>query len=276
MTFTRREVLAGLAAAPMVAAKKKPVVGVELYSVRDQLKQDLFGTVREVAKLGYECVEFYSPYFEWTPDYARKVRALLDETGLKCLSTHNSARSFLSENLGKAIELNQIIGSKMVVMASAGGKIADLDGWKRVADTLTAGADKLRPLGMRAGFHNHQTEFRPIGDVRPMEVLAKNTPKDVVLQLDVGTCLEAGTDPVQWVKQNPGRIASAHLKDWGPDQGYKALFNEGAVRWKPLLDALEKTGGIEFYLIEQEGSRFEPMDTIKRCLESYRKLRGKK
>ncbi len=278
-SISRRGLLALAAAAPLASKAKRIPVGVELYSVRDQLKQDLMGTVRQVAKLGYEGVEFYSPYFEWTTAYAKDVRKLLDDLGVKCFSTHNSAKSYAPENIGKAIELNQIIGSRFIIMASAGGRIADLDGWKGVAERLNQGAEKMKAAGIRAGFHNHELEFKPINGTRPMDVLAKNTSKDVVLQLDVGTCVDAGSDPVAWIKQNPGRIVSAHCKDWAPggeDKGYKVLFGEGAVPWTKVFDACEKSGGIEYYLIEQEGSRFPPMETIERCLASYKKMRGAK
>lgn len=271
---SRRCFLASAAVSAALAAKRVPV-GLELYSVRDELKQDLMGTVRAVARMGYEGVEFFSPYFEWTPAYAKEVRKLLDDLGIRCFSTHNSARSFLPENLGKAIELNQIIGSKFIVMASA-GRVEDLDGWKAVAGRLNQGAGKMKTAGMRAGFHNHQTEFRPIGGARPMEVLAKNTTRDVALQLDVGTCIEAGSDPVTWIKQNPGRIASIHCKEWSRDAGvgYQALLGEGVAPWKEIFQACEDKGGIEYYLIEQEGSRFSPIETAERSLAVFRKMHG--
>jgi len=250
-------------------------IGLELYSVRDELKKDLFDTVRAVAKMGYDGVEFFSPYFDWTTEYAKDVRKLLDEVNLRCYSTHNGARSFSPENIDKAIDLNQIIGSKFIVMASA-GKVEGLDGWKTVAERLTKAAEKMRPAGLRAGFHNHQMEFRPIDGVRPMEVLARNTPKDVTLQLDVGTCIEVGSDPVAWIGANPGRIHSMHCKDWSsdPQKGYTVLFGEGVAPWKKIMDAAERKGGIEYYLIEQEGSRFPPLETAQRCLDAIRKLRG--
>lgn len=267
--------LALAGAATLSAQRKRVPVGLELYSVREDLKKDLMGTVRSVAKLGYEGVEFYSPYMEWTPDYAKQVRKLLDDAGMKCYSTHNSNTVFTTEKMPKAIELNQIIGSKYIVMASA-GKVTDLDGWKRVADQLAAGAGQMKSAGLRAGFHNHETEFVPINGTRPMEVLAKNTPKDVVLQLDVGTCIQAGSDPVAWINGNPGRIQSMHCKDWSPDEGkgFKVLFGEGAAPWKRIFDAAEKTGGIEYYLIEQEGSRMSEMETVDACLKSFRKIRA--
>jgi sugar phosphate isomerase/epimerase len=274
-TLSRRAFLAAAASAPLIPALaqgKDVTIGLELYSVRNELKQDLPGTVRAVAKMGYECVEFFSPYFQWTVDDAKKVRTLLDELRIRCLSTHNDAKSFTPENLPHAIELNQIIGSKFVVMASS-AKVVNIDGWKTVADTLNQASEKLKPIGMRAGYHNHLVEFRPMDGQLPMEVLAANTTKDVMLQFDTGPCLEAGVDPVKWIKQNPGRIRSMHLKDWSHDAGYKAIFGEGEAPWQQILTAAEKTGGIEFYLLEQEGSAYPPLETAERCLAAFRKLR---
>jgi len=276
---TRRSFISTAAMAPMLApllAQRKSIpVGLELYSVRNELRDDLTGTVRAVAKMGYENVEFYSPYFSWTADQAKEVRKLLDSLGITCLSTHNGANSFAPENLDKAIELNSILGCKYIVMAGA-GRVEGLDGWKTVAEKLNAGADKFKTAGMRAGFHNHQVEFRPIDGVRPIEILAKNTDKSVMLQLDVGTCIEAGSDPVAWIQQNPGRINSIHLKEWSPDpaKGYKVLLGEGAANWKEIFAAAEAKGGIEYYLIEQEGSDYPPFETAERCLANFRKIHG--
>ena len=83
-----------LTSAAIGAAPKHIPIGLELYSVRNELKADLMGTVRDVAKLGYECVEFFSPYMQWTSEYAKEVRKVLDDSGLKCFSTHNSNSSF--------------------------------------------------------------------------------------------------------------------------------------------------------------------------------------
>ena len=276
--LSRRTFLAATASAPLLpvlAQRKQVPVGLELYSVRDELKQDLMGTVRAVGKMGYQCVEFFSPYFDWTVQGAKGVRNLLDELGIRCYSTHNDAKSFTAENLPRAIELNQIIGSKYIVMASA-GRVVNLDGWKTVAETLNQAAGKLKPLGMGAGFHNHLTEFKPLEGKRPMEVLAANTGKDVMLQLDIGTCVESGSDPVAWINQNPGRIRSMHCKEWSakPGVGYKALIGEGEVPWERVFEAAESAGGIEYYLIEQEGSVYPPLETAQRCLAAFRKMRG--
>jgi len=281
--LSRRTFLSLAAAAPFAAsaaafAQARVPIGLELYSVRDELMKDLNGTVTAVAKMGYEVVEFYSPYFQWTVEQAKDVRKLLDDLGIKCLSTHNGGDAIAADGLSKAIELNQIIGSRYIVLASP-GKVTGVDGWKGLADRLSAAAEKLRPLNMATGFHNHQLEWRPIEGTngqRPMDILAAGTPKDVALQLDCGTCVEAGADPIAWINANPGRIKSTHLKDWGKGEGrgYAVAFGEGDVPWKELLDAAERTGGVEYHLIEQEVSA--PGGAIamaQRCLDNYKKLR---
>ncbi len=262
-----------LAARAAFAASKIPV-GLELYSVRNSLSTDLMGTVRSVAKLGYEVVEFYSPYLQWTPQQAADVRKLLDELGIKCPSTHNGANVFTPDGIQKAIDLNQAIGSKAIVMASP-GPVKTLDDWKALTDRMTATSEKLRPLGMVAGFHNHQLEWKPVEGQRPMDIIASRTPKDFVLQLDVGTSVEAGADPVAWIKANPGRIKSMHCKDWSKEKGYALNFGEGESPWAGIFQAAESGGGIEHYLIEQEAGPVE--EQLKRageCLANWKKIKG--
>jgi sugar phosphate isomerase/epimerase len=246
-------------------------IGLELYSVRDALKQDPEGTVRAVAEMGYECVEFYAPYYEWTDSQAKQMRKLLDGLRIRCYSTHNDQQYFAAGKIQRARDLNLILGSKYLVMASAELESGP-DAWKRLAETLNSAAEQLDSSGLKVGYHNHKPEFTPVGGTRPIEVLAKNTKSSVMLQLDVGTCLEAGSDPTAWIRSNPGRIRSLHLKDWSsdPSKGYKVLFGEGSAKWKDIFAAAESVGGVEFYLLEQEGSRFSEVETARRCLQSFR------
>jgi len=149
-----------------------------------------------------------------------------------------------------------------------------------ISGQLAAASEQLKPHGLLAGFHNHKIEWLPLaGGQRIMDILAANTPPEFVLQFDVGTCLEAGADPIAWIKAHPGRIRSVHLKDWAPgpeaqEKGYRVLFGEGVAPWKQILDAVESVGGVEFYLMEQEGSRFSELETAQRCLATWRKMRG--
>ena len=279
--LSRRAFLGAAAAAPLAftttlrGARDVPV-GLELYSVRGDLAKDLLGTVAAVGKMGYQVVEFYAPYLAWTPETAKDVRKVLDDNGLKCHSTHNSGPWTAPDTLKKAIELNQIIGSRALIMASAPGRITGIDGWKGVADQLTSVAEQLKPLGMATGFHNHQIEWREVDGKRPMDVLATGTPKDVILQFDIGTCLEAGVDPLAWINANPGRIKSVHCKDWSADRGYTVPFGEGSAPWKAIFDAAERTGGVEYYLVEQEtgAQSIGELPMVQRCLDNWKKLRA--
>jgi sugar phosphate isomerase/epimerase len=267
------------APAPARAARKYPI-GLELYSVREALAKDLPGTLREVARIGYEAVEFYAPYHDWAIPYAKEVRSRMDDLGLRCHSTHNHLESFTpGEGMARAIELNQILGARHLILASAGRDDKSLEDWRKLCEQLSAAVAQLLPHGLTAGFHNHQTEWKPLnGGRRVMDVIAAETPQEFTLQFDVGTCLEAGADPIAWIRANPGRIRSVHLKDWAPgrpgdEKGYRVLFGEGVAPWAEITAAVESVGGIEFYLLEQEGSRYPEFETAQRCLDRWKKFR---
>jgi sugar phosphate isomerase/epimerase len=276
--FSRRAFLSAMAAAPIAlkaATQGKHIpVGLELFSVRNELKKDETATLQGVGKMGYECVEFFSPYYDWTIDHAKEVRKQLDDLGMKCYSTHNGSKSFSSDGVGKAIELNKILGAKYVVLASP-GKVSSADDWKRVAEMLNKGNEKMASEGLHAGYHNHIDEWKPEnGQKTPMQTLADNTDKSVMLQLDVGHCVAAGADPVAWIDSHPGRIRSMHLKDWSPDKEFKLLIGEGVTPWKKILAAAESKGGVEYYLIEQEGYSSPEMETADRSLIAFRNVKS--
>ena len=256
------------------AAKKAIPIGLELWTVRTDLNRDLKGTVTAVAKLGYQTVEFYSTYLDWTLAFAKDIRALLDDLDIACRTTHNGLRAFTPDALQKTVELNQILGSTCLILASV-PPVADMDGWKTVAEKFTAIADRLRPFNMSAGLHNHQKEWTPIDGVRPIDLVATKTPNDFVLQVDVGACVEAGADPVAFIHANPGRIRSLHCKDWSRALGFNIAFGEGDCPWPEVFEAAETTGGVESYLIEQAHcTPDQEFDMARRGLGNFRRLRG--
>lgn len=276
-SLTRRAFLALSAVLPFAWSTKAfgkttIPIGLEMYSVRDPLKQDAQGTVRAVAQMGYQGLEFYAPYYEWTDAQAKDMRKLLDDLGIRCFSTHNESDYLKADKIGRTRDINGILGSKYVVVASV-HEISNLDGWKGVADLLNSADDQLKTAGMHSGYHNHQPEFKKLDGKMPMEVLVADTHPDIMLQLDVGTCLADGVDPVAWIKANPGRIRSLHLKDWSPEKGYQVLFGEGIAKWPEIFAAAESAGGVQYYLMEQEGSRLGQMESAKVCLASYKKMK---
>lgn len=248
-------------------------MGLEMYSVRGEMTKDLMATTTAVAKMGYKVLEYYSPYYNWSLDQVKAVRKLMDDLGVQCLSTHNGAANLAPAGIQKAIEYNQILGSKTIICASP-GRVTTLADYEALAGRFTEASATLKAVGMRAGYHNHQYEFRMMEGKRPIDILSAGTPADFTMQFDVGTCVEVGQDPVAYIKANPGRIRSAHLKDWGKTDGYHVLFGEGDVPWKAVFAAAESVGGIEYYIMEQEGSRFSEFETAERCIATFKKMQA--
>ncbi len=275
--FSRRSFLGLMAAAPLgagaLAASSRPVpVGLELYSVRHDLKNDLAGTVSKVANMGYQCVEFFAPYYQWSPAEAKRMRRELDRLGIRCYSTHNETKSFTPDGIGKAMELNHILGTRYIMLASP-GPIPTLDGWKRVAEMLNKANLTLMAHGFHAGYHNDDHEWQPLEGKKPIDVIASQTDKSVVLQLDTGNCLNSGGDPVAYIRDNPGRIRSMHVKDWSPTGKFNVLIGQGIAPWKKIFAAAENVGGIEYYLIEQEAdSHYSELKTARLSLRAFRKV----
>src|SRR5437764_13352997 len=160
-TVLRRTFLAISATLPFAlrarAASSIPV-GLELYSVRRELQRDPQATVRAVAKMGYQCVEFYAPYFQWSEDETKQMRKLLDDLSIRCFSTHNHSCNVNAENMATARDRNLILGCNYLVVASSHPQPTALDGWKTVADELNTAAEKLEPSGLKVGYHNHEPE----------------------------------------------------------------------------------------------------------------------
>src|SRR5260370_17320031 len=143
-TLSRRSFRAFSAMLPSAlsgrGAKSIPT-GLELYSVREELKKDAEGTVRAVAQMGYQCVEFYAPYFEWSESQTKQMRKLLDDLGIRCLSTHNDSSYLGAEKITRAPAMNLILASKYIVMASSDPKPGPA-AWEAIAEALNLAADQ--------------------------------------------------------------------------------------------------------------------------------------
>jgi len=252
----------------------RPRIGLELWTVRTDVNRDLLAALAGVARLGYESVEFYSTYLDWTLDSARDVRARLDELGLVCSSTHNGMRAFTPEALTKTVELNHILGSPLAVVASV-PKIETLEGWKDAAARFADVANRLRPHGLAAGFHNHQREWTPLDGRRPIDIVADGTPTDFVMQLDVAPAVEFGIDVPAWVRAHAGRVCSLHCRDWSATLGPNVAFGEGDCPWREIVAAAEATSDLRDVLVENGHSTpGEEWDIATRSIRNMRTLLG--
>lgn len=273
--MTRREFGKLAAALPLArgagfAAKRIPI-GLQLYSVRKECERDLPGTLSAVAKMGYQAVEF-AGYYKRS---AKELRKLLDDNGLKCCGTHTALETVLGAELPKTIEFNQTIGNKNLIVPwlDHDKYLKPKTNLIKTAKMFSEIAAKVKPHGMRVGYHNHNVEFQPMDGSTPFQIFFENTSRDVCVQVDVGNALMGGGDPVKVIRAFPGRSISIHLKDW--KKGEEAtLFGKGSVNWKDVFQACETVGGTEWYIIEYESETEPPIPSVKKCLDAFRAMRS--
>jgi sugar phosphate isomerase/epimerase len=287
MMTTRRGFLAAAAASASVlqAQKKKHIpIGLLIYAVLADWKKDFDGTLNAVAQMGYEGVEL-TQYEKWTPERAKEVRKLLDGIKLKVFATHTEPEFFVpGEKMKLAIELNQILGSQTVCcvrgLATTPTGIgyhakatSEADAWKELADVLQEAAVTLKRSKMSCSFHNHAVEFQTKDGLRPIDILCKA--KDLVQHVDVNVCRRAGTDPVAFMKQYPGKTECLLLTDGPPDDKRHApLFGKGDIPWKDVFATAESVGGVKYYLLTHGATELTPLETVKRDLEQYKQIHG--
>jgi len=199
---------------PVFAAEdyggKKIPIGLQLYTIGGEIRsKGPEGALASAAKAGYKGVEF-AGYFNRD---AKALRQLLDENGLKCCGSHIGLNNLQGENLAKTIEFNHTIGNTRLVVPSLGGSYTkSKKNLEDAADIFNEIADKLKPAGMRVGFHCHPGEFRTIDGETIWDIFFSRAKKEVIMQCDLGHMGTAGVDPVAYLTKYPGRAATVHVK----------------------------------------------------------------
>lgn len=251
---------------------RKIKVAVQLYSVREDCARDLPGTLKAIAEMGYEGVEF-AGYHGFS---AQELRKRLDGLGLKVAGTHTGLNTLIGDELKKTVEFNQILGNKFLIIPWVGEEWRRTkEDWLRFADLLNELSEKVRPEGMFVGYHNHHFEFQQRFDGETLwDLLLKATKPEVVMQLDTGNAMHGGItadEVVDILKRYPGRTKTIHLKEFSSTNP-KALLGEGEVKWKEVLTLCETVGGTEWLIIEQESYADPPLECIRKCLENLKAI----
>jgi len=257
---------------PMNAAdekkkKKKPLIALQLYSVRKDCGKDFDKTVKAVAEMGYAGVEF-AGYGKYGKD-PKGLKKLLDDCGLKVAGSHTKI-NLKGDGLEKLIDFHKTIGNKYLIIP--GMRHKGIEGWKKAAKDLSEIAEKLKEHDMYTGYHAHGHDFKKIDGTTTWEAFFDAGSKDLVMQMDTGNCLGGGGDPYALIKKYPGQSKTVHLKDHF--KGKKGVLGEGTVKWKEVLTMCETIGGTEWYIIEQESYPTTPLETVKKCLEGLKKIQA--
>ncbi len=246
-------------------------IALQLYSVRDDCARDLPGTLKAVADMGYDGVEFAGYYNR----SAEELRKLVDDLGLKVAGSHIGLNTLQGEELKKTVEFNRVLGNRFLVVPWIPEELRNSrQAWLNVAKLFSEISDKVKSEGMRVGYHNHHMEFIPIDGELPWDIFYGAVSPDVVMQLDTGNALhgKVGVDEVlAVVKRYPGRAVTVHLKEFSSSNP-KAIIGEGEMKWKQFFKLCETVGGTEWYIVEQESYAYPPLECVKRCLENLRKM----
>ena len=248
-------------------------MGLQLYSIREECARDLPGSLKAVRKMGYDGVEF-AGYYGYS---ATDLRRMLDDNGLKCCGTHTGFTSLLDDELPRTIEYNQTLGNPYLIVPALPEKYRDSNAaWIKVAQQFNQIAERLAPLDMYTGYHNHFVEFKPIaGDATgggvPFDLFFANTSPRVIMQVDLGNAMVGGGDPLACLRRYPGRALTVHLKEYSAADP-KALIGDGEVDWPEVFRLCETSGNTRWYIVEYESDAYPPLESVARCRANLRKL----
>ena len=233
------------------AAANKMRLAVQLYSLRQDSQKEFPAVLEKVAKMGFAGVEF-AGYFSYAGK-AKELRQKLDDLNLKVAGTHIGTGTMRGDALKQTIEFHQTIGCKYLIVPGD-GDFTNSERSKTLAETFNQIAATLKPLGMACGYHNHTGEFKKDGDKTFWHLFAERTTKDVVLQQDCGWTAAAGYDPVQLMKEFPGRMKTTHFKPTivNRDATKQPILGEDSVDWAAVYAACRDIGGTEWVIVEQE------------------------
>ncbi len=248
--------------------------GVQLWSVREEVKQDLPGTLRRLADMGYEGVEFCGAPSAPAPE----IKDMLAATGLACCGWHVLFDNLKDDRIEETVEFHKSLGNPYLIVPFLGG-IETLAGWRERAAFFNILSQKLARSNLRVGFHNHRGEFEPLEGKRPHDVFFANTDAGVIMQLDIGHAAGGGVDPLDVIKRYPGRAVTVHAKPYSLEAGredvkagYRPCIGEDGLPWPEILDTCRHTGGTLWCIVEYESDAYPSLVAVERCLKALQDM----
>ena len=269
--------------------KTKGIVGLQLYSVRDDMNKDPLGTLKQVAAMGYVYVEHASYIERKFYGYgAKEFKKILDDLGLKMISGHtvmgldhwDDKKKDFTDSWKWTVEDAATLSQKYVVSPWMDEKMRDTyDNIKKYLEVFNKCGELCNKSGMKFGYHNHDFEFsQKLNGQKVFDIMMTNIdPNKVVVQLDIGNLYNGGAVALDVVNQYPGRFEIIHAKDEiasteGTEKYMSCVLGEGIVSAQKVIDLTTKIGGTQVYIIEQESYQGKtPLESAKADLEVMRK-----
>jgi sugar phosphate isomerase/epimerase len=289
-SFIRQSALAVTAASILpasllAAVSAKETLGIQLYSVRDDMKTDPAGTLKKLAAIGYKNVEHANYVDHKFYGYAPKdFKNLLDGLGLKMPSGHtrmnaehwDAAKKDFTDDWKQTVTDAAAMGQQYVISPWLDDSLRkNYDDLVRYLDVFNKCGELCKKSGMKFGYHNHDFEFSvKLNDKTVFDIILQNTdPALVMQQLDIGNMYNAGAKALEIVNKYPGRFVSMHVKDEikssSKQEPYEStILGKGILPVKEIIDLGRKSGGTSLFIIEQESYQgLAPVDCAKEDLK---------
>lgn len=241
-------------------------IGIQLYTVRDELQKDFLGTIRKIAEIGYKGVEFAGFYD--TP--AQDVKKVLDETGLVSYASH-TGMELLRDQLDKVLEYNSILGTKFIVCPY--GKFETRKAYEEAAEFFNRIGQTIKKAGFEFCYHNHAHEFEKIDDLYGLDLLYELTDAELLkAQIDVYWVKYAGVDPVEYIQKYNGRCPIVHLKDMDntEEKGLTEVGN-GMIDMKKIIETGLKCG-VRYFSVEQDTCQRPSLESAKISFDNLKAI----
>ena len=293
-TFVKTGTMAALAAAIIPGAilgctKPKGIVGLQLYSVREDMMKDPLGSLTQLARMGYVHLEHANyvdqKFYGFT---APEFKKILDGLGLKMVSGHtvmqkehwDENKKDFSDSWKKTVEDAAVLEQKYVISPSMDSSMrTNYDDFLHYMDIFNKCGDLCKKGGMKFGYHNHDFEFsEKLNNEKLFDIIMRSIdPSLVVIQLDIGNLYNGGAIALDVVKQYPGRFENIHVKDEiastdASEKYVSTILGEGIVNAEQTVKAATTIGGTTCYIIEQESYQNKtPMECVKADLAIMKK-----
>ncbi|MFY0598432.1 MAG: sugar phosphate isomerase/epimerase [Cyclobacteriaceae bacterium] len=253
----------------MSSSKLSDKVGVQLYTVRDLMKEDPIGTLEKISKIGYTQIEAAS--FVDGKSYGftgKELKKIVGDLGLDLVSGHVSTNVF-EESFDTALDFVADAGQEYIVMPYLQAEQRmTIDQYKGHAETLNRCGEKAKKANVSVCYHNHDFEFQTLEGQIPMDVLMSETdPEFVKMELDLYWVVKAGFDPIQYFDKHEGRIPLWHVKDMAntEERGF-ADVGSGTIDFKEIFDKLD-VSGMKHFFVERDRSD-DPMKTLENSFKN--------
>lgn len=264
------------------------LLGVQLYSIREDMKKDPLGSLKKVAEMGYKNVEHANyvdrKFYGWG---AKDFRKILDDLGLKMPSGHtvmrkehwDEGKKDFSDSWKWTVEDAAILGQQIVISPSLEqAQRKTYDDLKNFMDVFNKSGELCKKAGMRFGYHNHAFEFsEKLNGQTIFDIILQNTdPKLVVQQLDIGNMYNAGAKALDVMNKYPNRFESMHVKDEikassGHEAYESTILGAGVIPVKEIID-LGRKSGTKHFIVEQESYQGKtPMESIEQDFKIMKK-----